>query len=26
LVNVLGLVAWLWILPRVAPLRWQSMA
>ncbi len=24
LVNVLGLVGWIWILPRVAPLRWEA--
>jgi nitrate/nitrite transporter NarK len=24
LVNVLGLFGWLWILPRVAPLRWDA--
>jgi MFS family permease len=24
LVNVLGLVGWMWILPRVAPLRWDA--
>jgi MFS family permease len=26
LVNVLGLVGWMWILPRVAPLRWDAIA
>ncbi len=24
LINILGVVGWLWILPRVAPLRWKS--
>jgi hypothetical protein len=24
LINILGLVGWIWILPRVAPLRWRS--
>jgi MFS family permease len=24
LINILGLVGWIWILPRVAPLRWHS--
>jgi MFS family permease len=24
LINILGLVGWLWILPRVAPLRWKG--
>jgi cyanate permease len=24
LINILGLVGWLWILPRVSPLRWSS--
>lgn len=26
LVNILGLVGWCWILPRVVPLRWQARA
>ena len=26
LINILGLVGWIWILPRVAPLRWKSAA
>ena len=26
LINVLGLVGWIWILPRVAPLRWKHAA
>jgi len=26
LINVLGLVGWMWILPRVAPLRWKHAA
>jgi cyanate permease len=26
LINVLGLVGWMWILPRVAPLRWRTAA
>lgn len=26
LINILGLIGWIWILPRVAPLRWKTAA